>query len=455
MILFTLARIVAIIMLFLSLDKQPYGYYTVLRFIVCGVGVYGAWLSYSIGKHGWLWLLGIIALLFNPIIPIHFTKGFWSIIDIGVAIIFLGSFIFFKKPKKEREGKITMLPSGDIIKDAEFEIIKNNNATRESIIDEEVKTSVKRIIGAAFFGLILGSCLSHASSFVIPRILHITQEISIDTAIENYESSSIISFIATVVMTFFAAGIAGFIARRKGILAGILSNIIYMLIWGGLLIASVIMGSDVMIGNISGQLYSFILLLSLVLTSILGGILGGKIYSPEKDLDLGNNKLTVFGVRWFHYFWIIPLFFYPFLCSLIYFAYAVVLSFLVEFYFAIHPSLWINCSWWIYFMFIPALNMIALLIVYFGFIRFYKVMQYKQIESRGWKKFGQILLYCVGAPMLSCILSSLLIFITYRMPKPIEGDWKIGLLLILIFPTIGILIAIFSWIKSLIKDKIF
>ncbi|MDI6891274.1 MAG: hypothetical protein QMC83_10135, partial [Thermodesulfovibrionales bacterium] len=45
--------------------------------------------------------------------------------------------------------------------------------------------------------------------------------------------------------------------------------------------------------------------------------LGEKIYSPDKDLDLGNDKLTIFGVRWLHYLWILPFIFYPFLASVI------------------------------------------------------------------------------------------------------------------------------------------
>jgi hypothetical protein len=49
----------------------------------------------------------------------------------------------------------------------------------------------------------------------------------------------------------------------------------------------------------------FKLLLRLVLfilASGIGGVVGQMLYSPEIDLDLEQQKVTVFGVRWAHYF---------------------------------------------------------------------------------------------------------------------------------------------------------
>jgi hypothetical protein len=50
---FGLARLAAAAMLFLALADLPYGYYTLLRILVCAVGAYGAYLAYSAGRHGW------------------------------------------------------------------------------------------------------------------------------------------------------------------------------------------------------------------------------------------------------------------------------------------------------------------------------------------------------------------------------------------------------------------
>ena len=75
--------------------KLPYGYYQLTRWIVCGTAAYFAYQGYENKKPYWLWPLVVIALLFNPISPVHFIRGTWQVIDFIVAIIF--GILFFKK----------------------------------------------------------------------------------------------------------------------------------------------------------------------------------------------------------------------------------------------------------------------------------------------------------------------------------------------------------------------
>ena len=42
-----------------------------LNWVVCGTAAYAAFKSVELEKTGWVWVFGIIALLFNLIIPIH------------------------------------------------------------------------------------------------------------------------------------------------------------------------------------------------------------------------------------------------------------------------------------------------------------------------------------------------------------------------------------------------
>lgn len=86
------------IALFIALADMPYGYYQLLRFLVCGVGAYGAYLAYQQKKTGWSWTLGIIALLFNPFMKFYFGKEVWKVLDLVGGIIFL--IYFFKRMKK-------------------------------------------------------------------------------------------------------------------------------------------------------------------------------------------------------------------------------------------------------------------------------------------------------------------------------------------------------------------
>ncbi|MFA5794009.1 MAG: DUF6804 family protein [Candidatus Brocadiia bacterium] len=100
---FVIARIVAIALLFWALDKHPYDYYTMLRLVVCGVTAYGVFFASENKKIGWAWGFGIIAVLFNPIIPVHLDKDTWALIDVMAAIILTVSLFMVRKQKTKRE----------------------------------------------------------------------------------------------------------------------------------------------------------------------------------------------------------------------------------------------------------------------------------------------------------------------------------------------------------------
>ena len=68
-------------MLLAAVLPWPYGYYQLLRLVVCGVGAYFAYTAYQWGKLRAVWLFGGIAALFNPFVPIHLTRELWIPID--------------------------------------------------------------------------------------------------------------------------------------------------------------------------------------------------------------------------------------------------------------------------------------------------------------------------------------------------------------------------------------
>jgi len=94
--------IIAALMLFGSLGQWPYGYYQLLRLVVCGVSVYIAFNAYQWHKIWAIWLFGFIAILFNPLIPIHLSRELWQTIDIVCAILFFVMAVFLKKPEEEK-----------------------------------------------------------------------------------------------------------------------------------------------------------------------------------------------------------------------------------------------------------------------------------------------------------------------------------------------------------------
>lgn len=92
---------IAALMLFGALAPWSYVYYQLLRFFVCGVGAYMAFLVYNEQKLWATYLFGFIAVLFNPFAPIHISREIWQLRDVICGLIFIaGAFIFKESLKK-------------------------------------------------------------------------------------------------------------------------------------------------------------------------------------------------------------------------------------------------------------------------------------------------------------------------------------------------------------------
>ena len=88
-----IVSIVAIVVLFLAIPSGfwPYGYFVLLRWVVAGVALLNLWAAYNLRQMGWVWIMGSIAILFNPILPIYLSKGMWVAIDLVVALVFFAA----------------------------------------------------------------------------------------------------------------------------------------------------------------------------------------------------------------------------------------------------------------------------------------------------------------------------------------------------------------------------
>jgi hypothetical protein len=71
-----------------ALFELPYAYYTLLRFVVCGTCVYFALSEADAGRTKWAWVLGGVAVLYNPIIRIHLSRDLWAVINFATIWFF-------------------------------------------------------------------------------------------------------------------------------------------------------------------------------------------------------------------------------------------------------------------------------------------------------------------------------------------------------------------------------
>lgn len=93
----SLVRIVAAGLLFYALKRHPYDYYTLLRWITFGAGLYTAIIAFKNEKIGWTVILGILMLLFNPFTPVHLQRQTWAFIDVAAGILLLVSIPFVQE----------------------------------------------------------------------------------------------------------------------------------------------------------------------------------------------------------------------------------------------------------------------------------------------------------------------------------------------------------------------
>lgn len=96
----TALTIAAIILFLALLDGWQYGFFTILRFVVFSATAYVAWMAYEEHKEKWVWIMGSIAVLFNPFIPIYLTREVWMPIDF-ITALFLVVTTFLLKLKKD------------------------------------------------------------------------------------------------------------------------------------------------------------------------------------------------------------------------------------------------------------------------------------------------------------------------------------------------------------------
>ena len=90
--------IVAAVILLGALGDWPYGYYQLLRWITCGAAVWVAFLAYDWKKKWAMVLFSILAVLFNPLLPIHLSRDLWQPIDLICSILFVVIGFILKKP---------------------------------------------------------------------------------------------------------------------------------------------------------------------------------------------------------------------------------------------------------------------------------------------------------------------------------------------------------------------
>jgi FtsH-binding integral membrane protein len=92
-------QLVAGMMLLWALNPEnPYSYYILLRWVCCAIFAYLALTASEQERRGWVWMLGFIAVLYNPIFRVHLTREIWSVVNV-VTVVVAAASVFALTPR--------------------------------------------------------------------------------------------------------------------------------------------------------------------------------------------------------------------------------------------------------------------------------------------------------------------------------------------------------------------
>jgi hypothetical protein len=83
-------------LLMASASRWPEGFYELLRIVVCGTAAYVVVRTWN--GRVWPWVMAGIAILFNPVMPISFSRSDWQPIDLMTGFVMLAA-LWMMRPR--------------------------------------------------------------------------------------------------------------------------------------------------------------------------------------------------------------------------------------------------------------------------------------------------------------------------------------------------------------------
>jgi len=77
-----------VILIVAVFGRWPYSFYVFMRFVACGSGAYLAVGAHRNKSQFWMWVMGALAVLFNPIVPVRMSRHDWQRFDVVGAVVF-------------------------------------------------------------------------------------------------------------------------------------------------------------------------------------------------------------------------------------------------------------------------------------------------------------------------------------------------------------------------------
>jgi hypothetical protein len=88
-------------LVFAAVERHPYSFYTLLRWICCPIFAYSAFAAYEKKRVLWVGVFGVLAGLYNPVFRVHLDRDTWLGVNwFTVSVIAAAAFVFWLDKKK-------------------------------------------------------------------------------------------------------------------------------------------------------------------------------------------------------------------------------------------------------------------------------------------------------------------------------------------------------------------
>lgn len=84
--------------------RWRYGFFILLRWVVCVGAALLASMAHDQDSPGWMWVMVGILILFNPFVPLHLRRDTWRVLDLLAAGIFVGAALTLQRSSHSRRG---------------------------------------------------------------------------------------------------------------------------------------------------------------------------------------------------------------------------------------------------------------------------------------------------------------------------------------------------------------
>jgi hypothetical protein len=100
-VLFVCARLINAALLIWAYARDGYIFHESVKLIACGVALYGVYYTYKLKMKTWKVVFAVIAILFNPFLPVHLSRQAWEVYDLAAAGVLLLSVFLLKSANKD------------------------------------------------------------------------------------------------------------------------------------------------------------------------------------------------------------------------------------------------------------------------------------------------------------------------------------------------------------------